>query len=266
MARLFVSYVHDDSRFVRRLVGRLADEGFDTWYYERDAVAGTNYLDEITKAMASSEAFIVVISEATLAAPVQVHSEIITAHELGKPKFPLLLNLSYEQLRQRRRDWVIAMAGAIALTVMPATLAETLPKLLVGLRQAGARPEPRTVLDDIRKPVVSVIGPDGQLCQRAQLGGEGLKLGRAADNDICVDHPNVSRHHLRLDWNGRSASVTDLESRNGTWLGATKLAPNKPRRWQSGEVLSVSGYVLQLDLRGEAGTQGLGHDHPDARA
>lgn len=49
-------------------------------------------------------------------------------------------------------------------------------------------------------------------------------IGRAADNDIDLDHPKISRHHARIDLaeNG-SAKLIDLHSGNGTWVNRNKI-------------------------------------------
>jgi ABC-type multidrug transport system ATPase subunit/pSer/pThr/pTyr-binding forkhead associated (FHA) protein/ABC-type multidrug transport system permease subunit len=49
-----------------------------------------------------------------------------------------------------------------------------------------------------------------------------LKVGRAPDNDIVLDEPNVSRYHALLR-SGPPLSIEDLGSRNGTWLGEDKV-------------------------------------------
>jgi hypothetical protein len=41
-------------------------------------------------------------------------------------------------------------------------------------------------------------------------------VGRALDNDLVLDSADVSRRHARLDYDGRTLTVTDLDSTNGT--------------------------------------------------
>lgn len=74
-----------------------------------------------------------------------------------------------------------------------------------------------------------------------------LRIGRAPDNDVVLDEPNVSRRHALLRA-GSPASIEDLGSRNGTRVGAdpvrgaTALAP--------GDEIGIGHYRLALDRDG----------------
>jgi DNA-binding winged helix-turn-helix (wHTH) protein len=48
-------------------------------------------------------------------------------------------------------------------------------------------------------------------------------IGRAQDAAVHIDHKNVSRHHARIRVAGARATVEDLGSRNGTFLGGRRL-------------------------------------------
>ncbi|MGQ0508141.1 MAG: sigma 54-interacting transcriptional regulator [Myxococcaceae bacterium] len=45
-----------------------------------------------------------------------------------------------------------------------------------------------------------------------------LRIGKAADNDVVVDHPTVSRNHLIIRRKGERYLVVDLDSTNGTFI------------------------------------------------
>jgi hypothetical protein len=62
-----------------------------------------------------------------------------------------------------------------------------------------------------------------------------LRLGRALGNDIVLRDPKVSGVHAELRWGGRGWVVTDLASRNGTWVNGRRVntcpvAPGHPVR------------------------------------
>jgi ABC transport system ATP-binding/permease protein len=69
-----------------------------------------------------------------------------------------------------------------------------------------------------------------------------IRIGRAEDNDVVLDEPNVSRYHalLRL---GPPPSIEDLGSRNGTRIG-----PDPVRRAElaSGDEVGIGPYRLSL--------------------
>jgi hypothetical protein len=54
-------------------------------------------------------------------------------------------------------------------------------------------------------------------------------IGRAADNDVVLDHPTVSNHHARLSWRGGSLFVEDLSSANGTFVDGERITASRTR-------------------------------------
>jgi len=60
--------------------------------------------------------------------------------------------------------------------------------------------------------------------QRIQLGAaQTLIVGRTADNDLSIDHPLISRHHVRFERAGTRWTVTDLGSTNGTYVNGRRV-------------------------------------------
>jgi pSer/pThr/pTyr-binding forkhead associated (FHA) protein len=51
-----------------------------------------------------------------------------------------------------------------------------------------------------------------------------VTVGRGSDNDLVLDHPQVSRHHARLEPAEPGWVVIDLGSTNGTWRNGTAVA------------------------------------------
>jgi len=49
-------------------------------------------------------------------------------------------------------------------------------------------------------------------------------VGRAPDNDVVANDPTVSQHHAVLSFDGRSATLRDLGSSNGTFVGAARIS------------------------------------------
>jgi hypothetical protein len=52
--------------------------------------------------------------------------------------------------------------------------------------------------------------------RRVDLGVGRVKLGRADDNDVVLDHESVSRHHAEIRRDGDRITIRDLGSTNGT--------------------------------------------------
>lgn len=55
----------------------------------------------------------------------------------------------------------------------------------------------------------------------------GITVGRTDSNDIPIDDESVSRFHAWLAEVPQGWKLVDAESKNGTWVGALKLEPNK---------------------------------------
>jgi ABC-type multidrug transport system ATPase subunit len=60
-----------------------------------------------------------------------------------------------------------------------------------------------------------------------RVGGRTVKIGRAPDNDVVLDEPNVSWHHAELR-PGSPPTLVDLGSRNGSRLGYQLLQGSAP--------------------------------------
>jgi len=70
----------------------------------------------------------------------------------------------------------------------------------------------------------SLILPDGT---ERGLDSE-FAIGRAEDNDLTIDKPTVSRHHVLLTEEGDRWFLEDRGSFNGTFLNGTRLQPRTP--------------------------------------
>jgi acetyltransferase-like isoleucine patch superfamily enzyme len=55
------------------------------------------------------------------------------------------------------------------------------------------------------------------------LANEALRVGKAPDNDVVIDHPTVSRNHLVVRRQGDRFLVQDLDSTNGTFLDGAQV-------------------------------------------
>ena len=52
-------------------------------------------------------------------------------------------------------------------------------------------------------------------------------IGRARDNDIVILDQSLSRYHARIDVSEERIQITDLQSRNGTWINGKKAQETK---------------------------------------
>jgi len=68
-----------------------------------------------------------------------------------------------------------------------------------------------------------IAGPSGQT-QIFEISGSTVNIGRADSNDLVLNHPSVSRHHVRLTvLPGDTTLLNDLGSLNGTVVNGQQI-------------------------------------------
>jgi DNA-binding winged helix-turn-helix (wHTH) protein len=67
-------------------------------------------------------------------------------------------------------------------------------------------------------------------------------LGRSGEGVIVLDSPTISRNHARLTISGGRASIEDLGSKNGTWIGTNPVTG--PAAVKDGDELRLGSVVV----------------------
>ncbi len=75
--------------------------------------------------------------------------------------------------------------------------------------------------------------------------GDSLVVGRAADADLTLADPFLSRRHTRFYRAGSTVFVEDLGSRNGTLLNGQRIL--EPSLLNPGDTIKISGSLLTLE-------------------
>lgn len=80
--------------------------------------------------------------------------------------------------------------------------------------------------------------------------GQSVNIGRLDSNDIVIENLAVSGHHAKIDWAGNGFLLTDLKSKNGTFVNE-QLAIS---HWlKNGDVITIGKHVLIFEYaEGEA--------------
>jgi DNA-binding winged helix-turn-helix (wHTH) protein len=82
---------------------------------------------------------------------------------------------------------------------------------------------------------------------------EGIAIvGRDADVDVRLDHTTVSRRHARIVVTAEGARVEDLGSKNGTFVGGTRLTAPMPLA--DGDEVRFGSVRLTFRARGSLGS------------
>ncbi len=77
-------------------------------------------------------------------------------------------------------------------------------------------------------------------------------IGRRSDNDIVLDHPQISSTHARLLRIGRQLYLEDAGSELGTFVRGTRLRPRQKARVDEGEEIRLGPVTALLRLSGDA--------------
>jgi DNA-binding winged helix-turn-helix (wHTH) protein len=86
--------------------------------------------------------------------------------------------------------------------------------------------------------------------------GENI-LGRAPDAAVWIDAPGVSRHHARIRLEGGDATLEDLGSKNGTYLGGQLVTA--PSALSDGDQIRLGSVVVTFRIPPPAGATETAH-------
>jgi pSer/pThr/pTyr-binding forkhead associated (FHA) protein len=79
--------------------------------------------------------------------------------------------------------------------------------------------------------------------------GESRQAGRdPGANDLVIDDPRVSARHARIEWTGRGWSLSDLESKNGTFVSGQSATGTA---LQDEDWLSFGGLLARFEIVSE---------------
>lgn len=82
---------------------------------------------------------------------------------------------------------------------------------------------------------------------RTLSAGDRLTIGRSRSADVRVDHPTVSREHLRLTLLPHGFEVEDLGSSSGVRVSGAALRPHAPTRVAPGALIQFGAVVLVVE-------------------
>ena len=101
--------------------------------------------------------------------------------------------------------------------------------------------------DDVVTKVRVVEGPD--LGAELALGEEGRAyvVGRDAACDLQIADVDASREHVMIARRGGVVLVRDLGSKNGVFIGNSRVPTDRDAAWRNGMMVRVGGTVLALD-------------------
>src|SRR6185503_14577364 len=98
-------------------------------------------------------------------------------------------------------------------------------------------------MDEIRA-LFKITGPDLDR-DEIVIGRQGLRVGRGADNNLVLNHRELSRQHMRFLWRDDDKYlVEDLNSSNGVWFNESRIPSRVPQVLNEGDVIRVGPYLF----------------------
>jgi hypothetical protein len=76
--------------------------------------------------------------------------------------------------------------------------------------------------------------------------GQQTRLGRVADNEIVLADPQASRHHATIEWTQDNYWLSDLDSKNGTYLNGERL--EQPIQIKPGDQIRIGSTLFTVWL------------------
>lgn len=92
--------------------------------------------------------------------------------------------------------------------------------------------------DDLERFSIEVLLPDGTV-KTYKMNPSGVTIGRDVENDLPLEDSKASRRHARVQYDGSKFWVSDLNSRNGTFIGTTRLIPGEPEQWRPAQSMKI---------------------------
>jgi pSer/pThr/pTyr-binding forkhead associated (FHA) protein len=93
--------------------------------------------------------------------------------------------------------------------------------------------------EDVEPRVVVRQGPDAGKRLALPANGTPYVLGRGHGADLELDETDASRRHVQLTRKGEVLYVRDLGSKNGTYLGDSRLDSGRDIPWRGAEPLRI---------------------------
>lgn len=96
-------------------------------------------------------------------------------------------------------------------------------------RSTETKVEARLLIGETKRTLTLTLTPDGRR----------INIGRAADNDVQLDHPSVSKIHsaMRMNADG-TLIIADTGSTNGTFINGRRIAYGEARAIEAGDTVA----------------------------
>lgn len=115
--------------------------------------------------------------------------------------------------------------------------AQATPKAKVDARPSDVKVEARIIIGTAKRTATLAFSP----------GGRRINVGRAADNDLPLDHPSISKIHsaMRMNSDG-TIIIADTGSTNGTFVNGRRIAYGEARAIETGDTVAFGDVEVRF--------------------
>ncbi|MBO9512915.1 MAG: FHA domain-containing protein [Variovorax sp.] len=79
--------------------------------------------------------------------------------------------------------------------------------------------------------------------RQVNLGAPITTIGRSHSNNVCLDSDRVSRYHAVIQWTGQRYLITDMGSRNGTYVNQERV---RAQELNNGDTILIGDCQLRF--------------------
>lgn len=103
----------------------------------------------------------------------------------------------------------------------------------------------------LQRPDMVIVALNAPQALEINVNKDSFVLGKKADSvDGCISFNNyIGRIHCRIDYTGREYTVTDLQSKNGTYVNRIRLQPDKPYGLKNNDILRLANSDFRVVIR-----------------
>jgi hypothetical protein len=106
------------------------------------------------------------------------------------------------------------------------------------------------------RTLANFVGRPGITASEFPVRSATVRIGQGTQNEIVLDDDTVSTSHARLEYAEGEWRLTDLDSRNGTYVEGVRLTPGVPAQLSDDANVAFGAMTLRFQVEAGADPKG----------
>ena len=157
-----------------------------------------------------------------------------------KPPSPIKVKVPVEKEKGVSMEWLL-LIGLVILILLGGVVV-----VLVIVSKKG---EAKKKSNIVQARLVDMDGVTGR--KSYKLDKDFTTIGRLRDNDICIPKSTMSGEHAQIECKNRHFYLTDLNSKNGTYINNGNENISGEVHLKNGDIISFDKYKFRFALPGQ---------------